>query len=146
MTAFVSQHRVRSSQCGPKERLQTARYFELINRVVEEWCDASLELSFASMHARERRLGLPTVQINLEVQRAIHLGEDLQLLLNIVQLRRSAIQLTIRAHCEDQPRFSAEVTLVLAQAVGGKLQGMEIPPTLRQTMMQYALDNSIGSN
>lgn len=137
MSAFVSRIILHSSHCGPQGRLQTGRYFELTNRIVEEWFGGPLAFSFADMHHDDRRMGIPTVRFALEVHQAAYLGEELQISLQVDELRRSAIELTIKAHCNDQPRFTAVVVLVLAERSSGRLRGMAIPPELRAAMAPY---------
>ncbi|WP_404367150.1 acyl-CoA thioesterase [Marinobacter sp.] len=139
MNRFIIRLRIRSSHCDPQGRLQAARYFELVNRVVEEWFGDPLEFSFAYMHSQENRIGIPTARLVLETHQPAYLGEELEISLQVLELRRSAIKLAIDASCENQPRFSARVVIVLAEASSGRLRSMEIPADLRAAMERYSV-------
>lgn len=134
---FFTHFKLRSSHCGPGGQLQLARYFEIINRSVEDWFAGPVGLSFTDMHRGEQRLGIPTVKIMLDIQQAAALGEELQTSLQVIELRRSAIELEIVALCDNQARFSVRVTLIMANAVDGRLQSMAIPAPLKHAMLEY---------
>lgn len=142
MSVFVSRLKMRSSHCGPSGKLQASRYFELVNRVVEEWFGGPLGFSFAAMHDGTRQVGIPTVRLELEVAHAVSLGEELRLSLQLVRAGRSSIELVVAADCEEQARFDARVVLVLTDTSGVQLRGLEIPPALRAAMNDYLLDGS----
>ena len=143
MSDFISWIKLRSSHCGPSGKLQASRYFELVNMVVEEWFGGPLGFSFATMHDRTRQVGIPTVRLNLEVTRAISLGEELRLLLQLTRVGRSSVELVVTGDCEEQARFNARVVLVLADTSGAQLRGLKIPSTLRKAMNDYLVNNSV---
>ncbi|MEX1216535.1 acyl-CoA thioesterase [Saccharospirillum sp.] len=88
------------------------------------------------MHSGQQRLGIPTVHIVLDIQALAALDEVVWTSLQVVELRRSAIELEVVARCDKQARFSARVTLIMAHAVQGRLRSMTIPAALRQTMLE----------
>ncbi|NMT62729.1 acyl-CoA thioesterase [Marinobacter orientalis] len=146
MSVFVSRLKLRSSHCGPSGKLQVSRYFELVNRVVEEWFGGPLDFSFAAMHDGTRQVGIPTVRLELEVGQVVSLGEELRLSLQLVRAGRSSIELIVIADCEEQARFNAKVVLVLTDTSGVQLRGLEIPPALREAMNDYLVDSSLSGN
>ena len=142
MSDFVSWLKLRSNHCGPSGKLQASRYFELINRVVEEWFGGPLCFSFATMHDGTRQIAVPTVRLELEVTGVVSLGEELRLSLKVARVGRSSIELVVAGDCEEQARFNARVVLVLADTSGAQLRGLEISSTLRKAMNDYLVDNS----
>ncbi|MBP8267026.1 MAG: acyl-CoA thioesterase, partial [Zoogloea sp.] len=62
---FHTRKLIRFSHCDPAGIGFYPRYVELVNEVVEDWCNDGLGVSFHQMH-EHLRLGLPVVRLEME--------------------------------------------------------------------------------
>lgn len=87
------------------------RYFEMLNGAVEDWCEQALGASFHALHIA-RKIGVPTVKLQVEFSAPSRLGDDLTIAILPVRLGRSSCELDVRFTCKGQERLRAQVTLV----------------------------------
>jgi 4-hydroxybenzoyl-CoA thioesterase len=136
MAVYYTQARVRGAHCDHAGALHNSRYFELVNQCIEDWFAEAVDLPFDEMHA-ERELGIPAVQLNLNVVSPCRLGDLLRIQVEVLELGRKALTLALTATADDAPRFRAELTIVVASTAGARPRSIEIPPPLREKMAVY---------
>jgi 4-hydroxybenzoyl-CoA thioesterase len=87
------------------------RYLEMLNGAVEDWCDRALGADFRELHIT-RRIGLPTVKLQVEFAAPSRLGDLLAISIRPMKLGRSSCDLDVRFACEGEERLRAHVVLV----------------------------------
>lgn len=111
--AFAHRVPVIFAHCDPAGIVFYPRLVEMINNVVEAWFD-QLGCPFARLHG-EMAMGVPTVTLQVEFNKACRLGEVLELALHVESLRHNRVGLRIQARCKGELRWQAAVTLVCVQ-------------------------------
>jgi 4-hydroxybenzoyl-CoA thioesterase len=91
---FVARRTVRFGHCDPAGIVYFPRYYELLNGVVEDWWD-HLGLPWTGLIG-ERRIGMPTAQLDARFVAPSFLGERLDFELRVAHLGRSSLQLEHR--------------------------------------------------
>ncbi len=89
--AFVTQRLVRFGHCDPAGIVFFPRYYELLNSVVEDWWE-HLGLPWSGLIG-QRRIGMPTAQLDASFVAPSRLGEPLRFELRVARLGRSSLQL-----------------------------------------------------
>lgn len=135
MAAFEKIVPVRFEDCDPAGIVFYPRYFLMINRLVEDWFAEALDLPWRQMHAVDHS-GVPTVRIEIDFRAASRHGEMLRLALDVVEVRRSAFILNIRAEgAETQDiRFQARQTFVYVSTGGGEVKSKALPEDMAARM------------
>ena len=87
------------------------RYFEMLNAAVEDWFAQALGVDFRSMH-RDRRLGVPTVKLEVEFLSPSELGDRLTIAISPREVGRSSCHLEVVFTGVDRDRLRARVVLV----------------------------------
>ncbi|MEO8721960.1 MAG: thioesterase family protein [Sphingobium sp.] len=87
------------------------RYLEMLNGAVEDWCDQALGVDFNTLHV-ERRIGLPTVRLEVEFITPGRLGDHLTIRISPTQIGRTSCHINVEFMCEGETRLSARVVLV----------------------------------
>ena len=91
---FVAQRLVRFGHCDPAGIVFFPRYFELLNGVVEDWWE-HIGLPWTSLIS-ERRVGMPTAQLDTAFVAPSRLGETLRFELRVARLGASSLHLDHR--------------------------------------------------
>jgi 4-hydroxybenzoyl-CoA thioesterase len=91
---YVAERVVRYSHSDPAGIVFLARYFELLNGVVEDWWGHIGKPWTETMS--ERRLGTPTAQINATFLAPSKAGETIYFHLLVGEIGRSSLKLTHR--------------------------------------------------
>lgn len=136
-TPFIAVVPVRFGDCDPAGIVFYPRYFEMFNRLVEDWCAAGLGVSFREMHL-ERGIGLPTVHIETDFVAASELGEMLQAELLVQKLGNTSITLAIRLR-GPQGEDRVRAKLVLAMMDLKKRCALPIPEELRTRIAAFCV-------
>ena len=76
MPAYQREVLVRFAHCDPAGIVFYARYFEMINGVVEDWFEDALEASFSGL-LFHRNLATPTVHFNVDFTGRSMMGDRL---------------------------------------------------------------------
>lgn len=102
---------VRFGHCDPAGIVYFPRYFEMLNSVIEDWFSLGLGIDFAKLLG-ERRIGLPTVHLNIDFQRPSRMGDRLRQRVAIDKLGRSSIGLDVQFAGPDGVRVALQQVLV----------------------------------
>ena len=112
---FTRKQQIKFRHCDPAGIVFYPRYFEMINDTVEVWFDESLGHSFADIHPQN---GVPTGQIQTRFTAPSRLGDELTITLEVQKVGTASLTLNLTAKSADEPRFSAQATLIYVDSQG----------------------------
>lgn len=133
---FRQQSIVRASHCDQAGLLAASQYFLLINRLVEDWFQEALQLSFAQMHLVARQ-GVPTTQLDFRLHRPLQLGEQVELDLMVREIGRRRFDLSVRGLSGQETCFEADVALVFVTLAEDRPRSADIPDALRLSAQRF---------
>ena len=94
---FVAQRVVRFSDCDPAGIVFFPQYLVMLNGVVEQWFDDALGIPYAQLIGA-RRLGLPTVRLEVDFKAVSRHGDKLAWHLSVAKLGHSSLTLQHECH------------------------------------------------
>lgn len=130
--------KIRFEHCDPAGIVFYPRYFEMFNRVVEDWFATALDTDFRCLHD-DMKSGIPTVHADCDFMLPSRLGDIVTFDLSVERIRSSAFTLGISAHAEDCERLRARLVLAFVSLDGG-IRAVPIPDLLRDKMTRYLGD------
>lgn len=89
---FQATRQVRFSDCDPAGIVFFPQYLVMLNGFVEQWFDEALRIPYAALIGA-RRLGLPTVRLEVDFTAVSRHGDALVLQLAVEKLGRSSLAL-----------------------------------------------------
>jgi 4-hydroxybenzoyl-CoA thioesterase len=92
--AFERDETVRFAHCDPAGIVFFPQYLVMLNTLVEDWFDRGLHIPYAGFVVG-RRLGLPTVRLEVDFTAVSRLGDRLRQRLRVLNLGRSSLGLGI---------------------------------------------------
>jgi 4-hydroxybenzoyl-CoA thioesterase len=134
---FSRTRRIRFSDCDPAGIVFYPQYFVLFNDLLEEWID-SLPLGGFADYILRSRFGMPTVRLEADFKAVSRMGDDVILTLDVSRIGQRSFELALdcKAAADGRLRMSARQTLVTTSL--DTHQSIEIPPKLREAIMQFA--------
>jgi 4-hydroxybenzoyl-CoA thioesterase len=102
---------VRFAHCDPAGIGYFPRLLEMLDGAVEDFMAEVTGADRAQTHLRER-LGIPTIDLQVNFGQPCRLGELLTLAVTPVKLGRTSLTLQTQVTCNGEPRFSARQTVV----------------------------------
>ena len=135
MKRFERQRLIRFSDCDPAGIVFYPQYFVMFNGLVEDWCKDALGISFHELLI-ERRLGLPTVRLEVDFTAVSRMGDVVTLSLGIERLGQAS--LTLRLSCDGEDgtqRMAARQVLVLTSLDSHRAIAM--PADLRAALERF---------
>jgi 4-hydroxybenzoyl-CoA thioesterase len=111
VTGFVAERTVRFSDCDPAGIVFFPQYLVMLNGVVEEWFDRALHVPYAELIG-PRRLGLPTVRLEVDFTAVSRHGDSLQWRVVVARLGRSSLTLKHECSSAGELRLRAQQVLV----------------------------------
>lgn len=91
---FERTWRLRFGHCDPAGIAYYPQLLAMLNHLVEDWVDAGLGIPYAALVA-ERRVGLPTVRLEVDFRGVCRMGEDLVFGLAVERLGTRSITLAL---------------------------------------------------
>lgn len=134
MPAYQREVLVRFAHCDPAGIVFYARYFEMINGVVEDWFEDALETSFSGL-LFHRNLATPTVHFNVDFAGRSMMGDRLTFELALTRFGNSSFDLSIDVSCRGETRMTVKQTLLFTDA--NAKGSVPIPVDLRKRMERY---------
>jgi 4-hydroxybenzoyl-CoA thioesterase len=132
---FSTPIQIRFAHCDPAGIVFYPRYFEMINGVVEDWCEQGLGRSFKQLH-QVRGIGLPTVHLTTDFLQASELGESLTAELTVSKIGGASVTLQVcLKSAQGEMRLKAELVLVTMDLKLRK--AIAIPEDIRLRMQNY---------
>jgi len=133
---FTTKIKVRFNHIDAAGIVFYPRYYEMFNQVVEEWCEQQLGYDFHQLET-EFGAGVPVVKIDAQFPKPSRLGDVLTFNLEVNNLGRSSIDITITASVDDQKRVQANLVLVyIHHAQPGEISTSTIPQAIRESILK----------
>ncbi len=108
---FEREQLVRFGHCDPAGIVFYPRYFEMLNELVEDWFAQSLGIPFEQLIG-QRRLGMPTAQLDTRFRRISRQGDRLRQRLRLARMGGSSLTLAVSFDGDDGPRVEFDQVLV----------------------------------
>jgi len=140
MARFVRTYKVRFEDCDSAGIVFYPNYFLMLNRLIEDWFSEALGVPWGIMH-HERKLGVPTVSMQVAFKKASRLDEMLEWSLEVRRLGSRSFTLGVAASCNGVERLSLETVLVSASLMGEGVTSGVIPADIRAGMTTYLVDS-----
>jgi 4-hydroxybenzoyl-CoA thioesterase len=132
MSVFSTARTVRFSDCDPAGIVFFPQYLVMLNGVVEAWFDEALGIAYAGL-VGQRRLGLPTVRLEVDFTAISRHGDALRWELALAHLGRSSFTLLHDVLGADGARLRARQVLVCTSLDNHRPQAL--PDDVRQAML-----------
>ena len=131
---FSRDYPILFSHCDPAGIAYFPRLFDLLHTAMEDWFTYGLDKKFSEFVVIDR-LGVPTVNTQVDFLSPAHFGDMLKIELSILKLGSSSIQLAINASVQSKPTFRAKHTICVFD--NSSLRAVPIPEYLRERMQAY---------
>ena len=126
---FRRERVIRFSDCDPAGIVFYPQYFVMFNGLLEDWFSDGLAVGFGSL-VLERRIGLPTVRLEVDFSAISRMGDRVVLSLAVERLGNRSLTLALRCESkEGQLRMAARQVLVTTSL--DTHQAIDIPPDVR---------------
>jgi 4-hydroxybenzoyl-CoA thioesterase len=136
--SFQTQRRVHFADCDPAGIVFFPQYLVMLNTQVEHFFDDALHIPYAELIGT-RRLGLPTVRLEVDFTAVSRHGELLTLSLLVKKLGQSSLALQHRVHGADgELRLAARQVLVCTSLQTH--QSEPLPDDVRDALEPYLAD------
>jgi 4-hydroxybenzoyl-CoA thioesterase len=110
---FRRQHKIHFSECDPAGIVFYPQYFVLFNDLIERWVDTLLPDGYHGVIGA-RRLGMPTVHLEVDFKAISRFGDQVWLERDVVRLGGKSIALAWRCTGADgELRMAATQTIVM---------------------------------
>ena len=134
MARFERMQRIRFAHCDPAGIVFFPQYFVLFNGLVEDWVSEGLNISYAALIA-DRRVGLPTVKLEVEFKAVSRMGDDVSLSLAVQRVGRSSV--TLQLECAVPGELRVRMTQVLVSTHLDTHRAIALPEDLRAAMLRF---------
>jgi 4-hydroxybenzoyl-CoA thioesterase len=136
MRPFQQERAIRFSDCDPAAIVFYPQYFVMLNALVEDWVTEALGIGYRHLVV-ERRIGMPTVRLEVDFQAVSRMGDKVALSLDVERLGRRSITLLLRCSgAEGEPRMSMRQVLVTTSL--DTHASIDIPADLRAAIARSA--------
>ena len=92
---FVRPRLIRFSDCDAAGIVFYPQYFVMLNGLIEDWVNEQLGIDYAGLVV-ERRIGLPTVRLEVDFKAVSRLGDRVDLTLQVQRLGGASVTLDLR--------------------------------------------------
>src|SRR5262245_5149277 len=112
MSTITRARRIRFSECDPAGIVFYPQYFILFNDLIESWIDELLPEGYHGVIAG-RRVGMPTVRLEVDFKAISRMGDQVYLTLEVVRLGQKSLTLAWRCMSRDgELRMATTQTIV----------------------------------
>lgn len=139
MAKYVRSYKIRFEDCDVAGIVFYPRYILMLNRLVEDWFTDALALPWGVMH-RERKLGVPTVNLNVAFKKPSRLDDLLEWSLEVRKLGARSLTIGVTVSCDGEERLMIEMVAVSVNLVADGIALRDIPDDLRSGMEGYLVD------
>ncbi len=131
-TAFSRERLIRFSDCDPAGIVFYPQYFVMFNGLVEDWFNEQLGVIYSDLIS-ERRIGVPTVRLEVDFKAVSRLGDKVSLQLQVERVGGASLTLDLRCvGADDSLRMSMRQVLVTTSLVSHR--AVEIPADIRSAI------------
>jgi len=92
---FRRERLIRFSDCDPAGIVFYPQYFVMLNGLVEDWVNDALGVGYRALIV-DRRIGLPTVRLEVDFQAVSRLGDTVTLALQVERLGGRSLTLALQ--------------------------------------------------
>jgi 4-hydroxybenzoyl-CoA thioesterase len=131
---FEREETVRFGHCDPAGIVFYPQYFVMLNTLVEDWFDRGLKIPYAQL-VLQRRLGLPTVRLEVQFTAVSRLGDLLRQVLRVTHLGRTSMHLESAFYGGDELRLRVKHVLVCTSLEDHRPR--PLPDDVRQAVPAY---------
>ena len=131
---FETSRVVRFADCDPAGIVFFPQYLVMLNTLIEEWFDDGLRIPYAGVIG-ERRLGLPTVRLEVDFTAVSRHGDQLGQRLAVGKIGRSSLALRVEFFGGDELRLRARQVLVCTSLDNHR--PLPLPGDLRSAMLPF---------
>ena len=133
---FTRERLIRFSDCDPAGIVFYPQYFVMLNGLVEDWFNDELGIGYAAL-ILERRIGLPTVRLEVDFQAVSRLGDHVELSLQVDRLGGRSLTLALEVTGADGGlRMRMRQVLVTTSLVTHR--ALDIPSDIRAAIARSA--------
>lgn len=136
-SVWQTEIRIRFSHCDPAGIVYFARYFDLMNGVVEDWFSGALGLDYAEFIG-PRRVGLGYASCEADFAAPGFMGDRISFAVLVERIGGASLTLRILAYRGPDPILSARLTIVATSLV--EHRAIPIPDDLRAALERYQGD------
>jgi 4-hydroxybenzoyl-CoA thioesterase len=134
--SFTRERSVRFSDCDPAGIVFYPQYFVMFNGLVEDWFNDALETNYASL-LLVRRVGLPTVRLEVDFKSVSRLGDRLLLSLEVERLGTRSLSLALKCRAPGgELRVSVRQVIVTTSLITHA--AIEIPSDVHAAIARVA--------
>lgn len=139
---FERKHKIHFSECDPAGIVFYPQYFVLFNDLIESWIDELLPEGYHGVIGT-RRVGMPTVRLEVDFKAISKMGEEVRLSLDVERLGQKSLTLVWVCTGEDElVRLAARQIIVTTSLDTHK--SIEVPEDLRVAIERAARNGSAG--
>jgi acyl-CoA thioesterase FadM len=125
---------IRFSHCDPAGIVYFARYFDLMNGVVEDWFGEALGIDYHEMIG-PRRIGLGYASASADFAKPGFMGDRLEFAVVVDRIGRKSCTLRIHAFKEAEPALLARLVIVTTSLETHT--SIAIPEDMRAALERY---------
>ncbi|WP_420395038.1 acyl-CoA thioesterase [Nioella sp.] len=130
----------RHGQCDPAGIVYTPKFFDLFNRVIEEWFDDVLGIPYQEVIG-PRRTGLGYVSASATFFTPCMMGEEVDILVAVNKVGTKSYGLTLHALKDEQEALRGHFVTVTTGL--DTHQSIEVPADIRDALLIYAKANTV---
>lgn len=143
MHRFTRISKVRFEDCDLAGIVFYPNYIRMLTRLTEDWFSEALCVPWGIMH-QERKLGFPTVDLQVAFKNASRLDEMLEWSLEVLKLGSRSLTIGVSARCQGEERLSIKMTMVSVNLVPGGISSRVIPADIRAGMKHFLTESGTG--
>ncbi|ADU35877.1 acyl-CoA thioesterase [Variovorax paradoxus] len=128
---------IRFSDCDPAGIVFYPQYFVMLNGLVEDWVNEGLGLSYHGLVA-ERRIGLPTVKLDVDFRAVSRMGDQVMLGLAVERLGSRSMTLAVRCFGAESGEVRMQMTQVIVTTSLETHRAVAIPDDMRVAILRGA--------
>lgn len=133
--SFRRDRLIRFSDCDPAGIVFYAEYFVMLNGLVEDWVNEEVGIGYQTL-VLERRIGLPTVHMEVDFQALSRLGDRVTLALQVERVGGRSLTLALQcAGADGSPRMRMHQVLVTTSL--DTHRAVDIPADLRAAIERW---------
>lgn len=136
-TEFRRPRLIRFSDCDPAGIVFYPQYFVMLNGLVEDWVNEGLGLSYHGLVA-ERRIGLPTVKLEVDFRAVSRMGDRVTLGLAVERLGARSMTLAVRCFDAAAGEVRMQMQQVIVTTSLETHRAVAIPDDMRAAILRDA--------
>lgn len=130
----VAPVKIRFSHCDPAGIVYFARWFDMINGVVEDFFGAALGLDYHAL-IRDRRLGLGYGRASADYLKPGLMGDVVEFAVLVERIGGASVALAVPGYRADEPVIAARLVIVTTDLDARK--AIPVPGDLRAALTAY---------